>query len=302
MPVTQQMYLEFTRPFAAHEHGIKPGGGAYILKTAIEKRLYKVAPGWEMSQPTLITVQGDVVVMSASLKIEGQSHGAIGTGIIKHSKDGNSATDAQFVSTAFKTASSDCLPRAALLFGLGWYLKVIPEAWKERVKNKEGLSMYLDEVMKAWEKANIDTAAAQTILDGTAPKATATGQNIIDATETIARTTTGHERKQNRISGESETVTTPAIAPHTTSARVEKTFTCSKLKIAEDKHGRTYTLFAETGERFMTLDTVQFVGSNIDPKIWKQGEYPLMPSLLVNAVQAGRGWDIRTITKSEEAS
>jgi hypothetical protein len=170
MPLTPSQYLELTEPFRLKEHGLKPqkdgdeGGNPYLLKTALQKRLYRVAPGWEMSEPKLVTLQGDVVVMSGSLTIEGQTHGALGIGTIRHSTNGNAGVEAQLLSTAFKTASSDILPRCALLFGIGWYLKVIPAGWKKRVNTWEGLEAYLTEVRKVWEESQADIERAKTKL------------------------------------------------------------------------------------------------------------------------------------------
>lgn len=175
MAVTRTQYLELTRPFALKEHGLKPqregdtGGQPYLLKTALERRLYTVAPGWEIGAPQLITVQGDVVVMSATMTIEHQTMGALGTGTIKHSKDSIPAVDAQFVATAYKTASSDLLPRCALMFGLGWYLKVIPADWKKRVLTWDGLADYLATVQASWENANADLLRAIASVEASKP-------------------------------------------------------------------------------------------------------------------------------------
>jgi len=166
MPMSYSTYVELTRPFLLKEHGLKPqrendpGGQPYLLKTALERRLYRVAPGWSMGQPVLISITGDVIVMSGSMTIEGQTHGALGTGIIRHSTNGNAAQDAQFVATAFKSASSDILPRCAVLFGIGWYLKSIPADLKKRVVTWDGLRDYLALVQSSWESANADVLRA----------------------------------------------------------------------------------------------------------------------------------------------
>lgn len=149
--LTQGQFYELGIPFALNEHGLM-NGNAYLLKTAIQRRLYKVCPGWEMNEPKLMTIEGGVVVLTGSLILEGQAQGALGTGIIQANSD--PYKHAQAVRMAFKTAASDLLPRCALLFGVGWYLKTIPDDWKSRVKTREGLAAYLDIMRQKWQDSS----------------------------------------------------------------------------------------------------------------------------------------------------
>lgn len=167
MSVTPRLYLELTEPFAVHEHGFV-NGNPYILKHAIERRLYTAAPGWSLSPPALLNRESRLIVLTATLTIEGQAHGALGTGIVRSADDGTDKY-VQALATAYKTAASDLLPRCALLFGVGWYLKTMNKEQKSKASTAEGLSGYLQQIRGAWEKAG-----------GNLEKLTATGEQKQD--------------------------------------------------------------------------------------------------------------------------
>jgi hypothetical protein len=160
--LTPGQFYELGLPFALNEHGFM-NNNPYLLKTAIQRRLYRVCPGWTMTEPTLMTIEGGVVVLTGSLILEGQAQGALGTGIILANSD--PLKHAQAVRMAFKTAASDLLPRCALYFGVGWYLKVIPTDWKDRVKSREGLAQYLDIMRQKWQDGAGDVRVLNTESD-----------------------------------------------------------------------------------------------------------------------------------------
>lgn len=166
--------FELETPFRFEEHGFVPqregdtGGNVYIQKNAIRRRLDRSTPSWSISEPRLLTIQDDVVTMTATLTIEGQAHGGIGTGIIqRYTRKGELKSQydiSREVQKALKTAASDCFPRAAYYFGIGWYLRGIPASWKDRVKTPEGLKEYLRMVTDVMEKAKGDAAKAMEVL------------------------------------------------------------------------------------------------------------------------------------------
>jgi hypothetical protein len=92
LSATQIALLE--APFALDEHGFV-SNNPYIKKSAIRNRLNVVDSGWKSSPPTLVAVQGDVVIMSGSLTLCGITRCAVGTGIIQRSKknDDGSTSD-----------------------------------------------------------------------------------------------------------------------------------------------------------------------------------------------------------------
>lgn len=166
--------FELELPFRADEHGFVPqregdtGGNVYIQKNAIRRRLDRVSPNWSISEPRLMTIQDDVVTMTAILTIEGQSHGGIGTGIIQRfKKDGSPKPPFELgreVQKALKTAASDTFPRAAYYFGIGWYLRGVPNSWKDKIKTPDGLKAYLVMVGDVMNKAKGDPDRAKELL------------------------------------------------------------------------------------------------------------------------------------------
>lgn len=168
------LHFELELPFRSDEHGFVPqregdnGGNVYIQKNAIRRRFDRVVPNWSMGEPRLMGIQDDVVTMTALLTIEGQSHGGIGTGIIqRYKKNGELKPPFEIsreVVKAFKTAASDCFPRAAYYFGIGWYLRGVPNSWKDRIKTPEGLKAYLDMVTDVMNRAKGDAEKAKELL------------------------------------------------------------------------------------------------------------------------------------------
>lgn len=128
--LSEKQILELQRPFAFAEHGFNQKN-PYILKSAIRARLNRLTPGWQLLQPELVAVDGDVVVMRGGLQIGDVKRYGVGTGIIlRADSDGaifNGAKLAGMIAKAYKSAASDILPRAALEFGMGEYLKDKPK-------------------------------------------------------------------------------------------------------------------------------------------------------------------------------
>jgi hypothetical protein len=174
--LTAAQILELQLPFELNEHGFKPrkendpGGDPFILRTALERRLNRVAPGWSFSDPQLVHVLNNAVIMRATLILEGQSHSEIGTGIIRKPKVNKETGEinefdlAQNTANAFKQAASQCLPRCAFHFGVGWYLKDVPAGFKERIRTRDGLREYLLAVKDAMERAQGRMEVAKAVL------------------------------------------------------------------------------------------------------------------------------------------
>lgn len=128
--LSDRRLAELKEPFTFAEHGFylhKP----YILKSAIRSRLHLVDPEWSLTEPEVVTVHEDVVVMRGALVISGVKRFGVGTGnILRADSDGVAFTGSKLaaqVAKAYKQAASDILPRAALEFGLGNYLKNKPK-------------------------------------------------------------------------------------------------------------------------------------------------------------------------------
>ncbi len=141
--------------FSVEEHDWKDGQ-IYLRKDAIRRRLTEADPRWELSPPTIVNVHDDVVIMTASLVVAGINRAGIGTGVIQHAKidpktgEVNRNVEANLLAKAYKSAASDCLPRAALEFNVGWYLRHLSDQAKQWVKTRDGLQKYLASLNKHW--------------------------------------------------------------------------------------------------------------------------------------------------------
>lgn len=129
----KQRILE--QPFLLEEHGFLQGN-PYILKDAIRQRLAKVDPRWTNSAPRVETIVNDCVVMTGSLTVCDVTRSAVGVGLIISTKKDPKTGEvfpvepyqlARETAKAMKTAQSDLLPRCALEFGVGAYLKNKPK-------------------------------------------------------------------------------------------------------------------------------------------------------------------------------
>lgn len=150
----QQRLLEL--PFPASAHGFV-NGNVYLLKDAIRVRLNGVDPQWSQTPPQLVSETRDVVTMVGGLTVAGVTRWGIGTGIIqqlepRRGKNPGELVEpspfeiARTVAKAHKTAASDLLPRAALEFGIGAYLKRMPRG----TKTPEMLADWLDNITPHW--------------------------------------------------------------------------------------------------------------------------------------------------------
>jgi len=167
--------LELLLPFAINEHGFverwkgDTGGNPYIIKHAIQRRLDKVAPNWSLSEPHIVMIHEDTVILSGTLSIDDQSHGDIGTGIIQRIRYDKGKKPYEIApydlsretAKAFKSAASDLLPRCAVHFGIGWYMRLIPKSFKEKVTSTDGLKEYLTVVKEIIMKAQGDVERAR---------------------------------------------------------------------------------------------------------------------------------------------
>lgn len=150
----QQRLLE--QPFPLSAHGFV-GGNAYLLKEAIRARLNAVDPAWTMTSPQFVRATGDVVLYNGGLVVAGVMRWGLGTGIVQQLEPRRGKTPgelvdpspfeiARTVAKAHKTAVSDLLPRCALEFGVGAYLKRMPRG----TKTPEQLADFLDGLAPHW--------------------------------------------------------------------------------------------------------------------------------------------------------
>jgi hypothetical protein len=150
----QQRVLEMPFPLSAHGF---VNGNVYLLKDAIRTRLTGVDPEWTQTPPQLISESGDVVTYAGGLAVAGVLRWGLGTGIIqqlepRRGKNAGEMVDpspfeiARTVAKAHKTAASDLLPRCALEFGIGAYLKRMPKG----TKTPEALASWLDGIAPHW--------------------------------------------------------------------------------------------------------------------------------------------------------
>lgn len=143
------------KPFAVEEHDWKDGQ-IYLRKDAIRRRLTEADPCWTLMSPALVSIDTDVIVMTATLTVAGAIRSGLGTGIIQHAKidaktgEINRSVEANLLAKAYKAAASDCLPRAAAEFNVGWYLRGMSDQHKQQVKSKDGLQKVLQSLIKHW--------------------------------------------------------------------------------------------------------------------------------------------------------
>lgn len=154
--LNEKQIAELNKPFEFKEHGFYLKN-PYILKSAIRARLNRVVPGWILLPPELIAHDENVIVMRGGIQIGEVKRYAVGTGIIiSANSDGekfDGAKLAAMISKAYKQAVSDILPRAAVEFGVGEYLKNKPKGINE--DNFAGWFAKLTADPNAWTPDNI---------------------------------------------------------------------------------------------------------------------------------------------------
>lgn len=170
MTLTDKQQRALGQPFELNEHGFV-NKNPYIKKYAIQRRLNRVAPGWSLLAPEVITVTDDFIAMKAAIQIGDAVRWGLGTGIIqKKTYEGEDFSPTQLVAStanAYKKAARDCLPRAALEWGIGAYLREKPTnikeagfaAWLQSVSPKQREGWTTDDVksfLEFWESSGID--------------------------------------------------------------------------------------------------------------------------------------------------
>jgi hypothetical protein len=137
--LTPKQISDLEKPFEVKEHRFL-SGNPYILKSAIRTRLRQVDPHYTTGAPELLARDGDVVIMLGSLTIGDITHFGVGTGTMIVSTKNETTGEiipvspfeaARQMAKAYKQAASDILPRAALEFNCGNYLKDKPKAVKQ---------------------------------------------------------------------------------------------------------------------------------------------------------------------------
>jgi hypothetical protein len=159
--LTPEQEAQLRRPFSAHEHGFV-NGRPYIRKDAIRRRLSQVDPAWQTLAPTVLSMADDTVVLTGALIVCGVVRYDIGTGIImRYGRDGKSELPSYEISRnnvrAFKTAASDLIPRCAVQFGVGEYLKNVPR----NVSDERSLADWLRSINAQGQQMQAQQGQAQ---------------------------------------------------------------------------------------------------------------------------------------------
>lgn len=256
MFLTRAQVIELMQPFTPIEHGFTPVGrdakAPFLKKSAIERRLFRVVPGWSMVDVTHVCTENDAVIAAGALVLEGQRFAALGSGIVQRYKsDGSpvSAYDlARNTAKAFKQADSDLLPRAARLAGVGWYLREIPDQFKSKVGTPEGLREYLKFVAEQLRGWNPDSGSAPKLGSGAA---------------------TGEDR---RIGGQHPQAAPPAAEPELPPDDPGAPYTCREIymKAQRSRAKFTYTLRCEDGTNVVLYSGDVFRAAGLNPDEWKQ--------------------------------
>lgn len=148
--LTDEQINLLAQPFPPEDHRFV-SGAPFLPKAAIMQRLSQVDPAWTLSAPTLVHQDDDIVVLSANLTVCGITRPGLGTGVILRTKQDKTTKEIitfegfellKSISKAWKTAATDTLARAAVAFGVGGYLRDLPDSAK---KSKE---TYLDHFAK----------------------------------------------------------------------------------------------------------------------------------------------------------
>ena len=134
--LTPHQIAQLEAPFRLEEHGFVERKGVYIKKSAIRARLTQVDPNWTLSAPQVLIGSDQIVVMTAGLTVGGATRHGVGVGIIHNLDPEGRQPGKQLaeISKAYKTAATDCLPRAAALFGIGEYLRDLDAATKNSLQ------------------------------------------------------------------------------------------------------------------------------------------------------------------------
>lgn len=144
--LTPEIQKLLKKPFRLDEHRFLQGN-PYILKQAIRDRLDAADPGWSTTPPEIVNLHGDSIILRGGLTVCEVTRYALGAGIIlstrkrthkdEHNKDVVEIVPlegydlAREQNKAYKTADADLLPRCAVEFGVGAYLKDRPKGQAE---------------------------------------------------------------------------------------------------------------------------------------------------------------------------
>lgn len=154
MVFTPEQLSKLEKPFAPGDHAFVRGN-VYLKKQAIRRRLSEIDPGWTNTPAAKLEVSDTLIVLQGGLTVLGVTRFGIGTGIIQTTKKGDDGKPTELsaydialnTAKAYKTAASDLLPRCALEFGIGWYLKDMPK--DDRGKSTVTNMMQLTEWLKS---------------------------------------------------------------------------------------------------------------------------------------------------------
>jgi hypothetical protein len=128
--LTEEQIRQLAKPFRFEDHVYAKGKTIYIKKSAIRRRLSQVDPNWSLTEPELIGVVDNIVVVRGGLTVAGVTRYEFGAALISQTKRNGSQkvdlTPDELLRErlkAIKYAVSDVLPRCAIEFNCGAYLK-----------------------------------------------------------------------------------------------------------------------------------------------------------------------------------
>lgn len=147
-------------PFEPDEHAFY-NGRPFIKKGAYRKRLTQIDRQWEIRNPTRIEGEEGVIVFAGELVLKGVVRSGVGVGkalIYDGDKKKPFNTLLSEYSKAFKSAVSDLIPRCAMEFGIGTYLKTVPR----NVVDEKTLATWLNELKLQASRKPVTTTTTVT--------------------------------------------------------------------------------------------------------------------------------------------
>lgn len=157
--LTDEAIRQLKKPFSVSQHRWVQNN-PYILKEAIRERLYEVDSRWTNTPPEILNIHGDSIILRAGLTVCEVTRFAIGTGIIQSTRKVKRVEDGKEIvvtenlegfelareqNKAYKSADSDLLPRCAIEFGVGAYLKDKPKD----IKSQQDFSAWINKLLAA---------------------------------------------------------------------------------------------------------------------------------------------------------
>ena len=145
MTLTAEQQARLEAPFKLEEHRYDASGNIYLDKAAIRRRIFQIDPNWSQSLVVESARTANTIALTSTITICGTSRSALGVAIINRWKKGEGGKKieledydlARAEKLAYKSADSDLLPRIALQFNIGTYLRA------NGIKNESALKEFL---------------------------------------------------------------------------------------------------------------------------------------------------------------